>query len=205
MTRYDPAGWDQRYQQASGYLFGEEPSDWLRNVAWRLPRQGRALSVADGEGRNGVWLAEQGLTVETLDGSATAVEKARALAARRGVPLTAHHTTLEDFSWRSEHWDVVVCIFLHVPSAEQPALLARMVAALAPGGVLVFEGFHQRQLGRLSGGPPDLDRLYGSPCVTEAFRPLTTLEHVEGLVLLEEGPGHQGLGEVIRFLGRKPQ
>lgn len=213
MAGYESGFWDQRYQ-SDGFLFGEDPADWLRNVTWRLPARGRALSVGDGEGRNGVWLACHGLTVETLDGSLVGVEKARALAARRGVPLTAHHASFADFSWipadapagTSPGWDVVVSIFIHIAPAQRPAYLAQLLDALAPGGLLVLEGFHRRQRenGRTSGGPGDVDFLYTLEAVTEAFQALIPLEALEGTVILNEGPGHQGPAEVVRFLGKKP-
>lgn len=209
MTEYEGAFWDQRYQ-APGYLFGEEPSQWLRSVAWRFPLQApgrvRVLTAGDGEGRNGVWLAGLGLNVASFDGSAEAVTKARSLAARRGVALDARHATIDDFPWADAGWDVVVSIFVHVPAPERPAYLARLVRAVAPGGLLVFEAFHrrQRERGRTSGGSPDIDRLYDLDTVADAFQALTSLEILEGTVCLDEGPGHQGPGEVVRYLGRKP-
>src|SRR5581483_7210569 len=114
--------WETRFG-APGYTFGKAPNAFLKGQAHRLPRKGNALSVADGEGRNGVWLAEQGLDVLTIDFSPTGVEKARALAAERGVTLRAELADVTTWAWPSSAYDVVVGIFIQfVTPAEREKL-----------------------------------------------------------------------------------
>ncbi len=203
--------WDERY--ASGdYQFGEAPNDYLLAQSWRFRAGMRALVPGDGEGRNGVWLAEQGLTVTTLDWSAVGVAKARELAARRGVAaeprdgpgfLDARVADAAGWDYPAGAFDVVAWVFLHLPPADRAAACAGCVRALAPGGLLVLECFSPAQEGRRSGGPKLRDLLWTRADVEREFAALQVLEVTEGAALLDEGPRHQGLAEVVRAVLRR--
>ena len=135
------AQWESRYA-ADGYLYGTAPSPFLAACRPLLPARGRALSVADGEGRNGTFLAAAGLDVVSLDFSAAAQAKARALAAARGVSLTTVHADLLTWDWPDAAFDVVVgCFFQFLAPDERTLIFARLRAALKPGGWLLIEGF----------------------------------------------------------------
>lgn len=194
--------WDERYGSGE-FQFGEAPNEYLRSQAWRLREGTRALVPGDGEGRNGVWLAERGLSVTTLDWSPVGVAKAGALAARRGVALDARVADAAAWDYPAEAFDLVAWIYLHLPPADRARACASCVRALAPGGLLVLECFTPAQEGRRSGGPKLRELLWTRADVEREFAALEVLELTEGAARLDEGPRHQGLAEVVRAVLRK--
>src|SRR5579863_3635994 len=133
--------WEARFR-APGYVFGEEPNAFLKSQAPRLRRGQSALSVADGEGRNGVWLAEQGLDVLAIDFSETALAKARALASRRGVRLRTELADMFAWHWPQDAFDVVAAIFTQVAfPAQRAEFFANLKRTLKPGGLLLMQGY----------------------------------------------------------------
>lgn len=195
--------WDERYA-GGGFQFGEAPNLYLLSQAHRLRRGMRALAAGDGEGRNGVWLAEQGLDATSVDWSAVGLEKARALAARRGVPITTVTADLSRWDWPAARFDLIAWIFVHLPPADRALACAGAMRALAPGGLLVMECFTPAQEGRRSGGPKEPSLLWSRALVEHHFAWLEVLELLEGSVRLDEGPRHQGLAEVVRAVLRRP-
>lgn len=196
--------WNERYA-GEGFLFGTAPNAFLRAQRHRLPASGSALAVADGEGRNGVWLAEQGLDVLAVDASEVGLAKSRRLAAERGVTLAWELGDLASWDFGRERFDVIAAIFIQF---ADPALRARifdgMKAALKPGGVLLLEGYLPEQLDYRTGGPSELANLYTEPMLREAFADL----HIEYLASydaeLDEGAGHRGMSALIDLVARKP-
>ncbi|MCK9365655.1 MAG: class I SAM-dependent methyltransferase [Metallibacterium scheffleri] len=196
------AQWDQRYA-ADDYHYGTAPNAWLISQAWRLPRIGAALALADGEGRNGVWLAQQGLQTTSLDQSAAGLAKAQHLAQQRGVVLRTVQADLADWVWPESTYAVIASIFVHLPDALRRRTHAGITRALRPGGLLILEAFTPAQLACASGGPRDLALLYTEALLREDFAALELLEVLSGEVLLDEGPGHRGPGQVLRLLARR--
>ena len=198
--------WDARYA-GSHFHYGTEPNAWLRSNGWRFPARGRALAIADGEGRNGVWMAQQGLDVTSLDQSGEGLAKARSLAAQRGVNLDTVQADLADWQWPSSAYDVVASIFVHLPDALRRRTHAAIVETLRPGGLLVLEAFTPLQvaLQRESGGPRDPALLYTEELLRGDFAPLQVLDLLSGETVLDEGPGHRGIGNVVRLLARRPR
>jgi hypothetical protein len=194
--------WDQRYGEP-GYKYGTEPNAFLREQEVHWPRSARVLLPGDGEGRNGVWVARQGHRVETVDASKVGVEKSRALAAEHGVEVLSVHADLA--TWTSAHqFDVVGLCFLHLPPSLRIAVHRRLLERVLPGGWVVLEAFHPRQLGRTSGGPRDAALLYTLADVRADFS--GGVEEVLGAeveVTLAEGEGHRGPGVVTRFVARR--
>lgn len=195
--------WDERYA-GGGFQFGEAPNDYLVAQARRFRPGMAALAVGDGEGRNGVWLAEKGLTVTSLDWSAVGMAKARALAAARHVPLETITTDAATWKWPHARYDLIAWIYLHLPPHDRSLAAAGARKALKPGGLLVLEGFSPAQQGRRSGGPKQPDLLWTRDIVEREFPDLEVLELTEGAVRLDEGPRHQGLAEVVRAVLRQP-
>ncbi len=193
--------WDERYS-AEEYIYGTEPNDFLAEAAGRLP-VGATLCLADGEGRNGVYLAGLGHRVTAVDSSSVGLEKARKLAATRGVELTTVHADLADFAIEPGGWDVVVSIFAHVPSALRRVLHRKVVAGLRPGGLFVLEAYTPDQLRFGTGGPPDVDRLMRLADLKTELDGLTfEIGHeIERDVI--EGRFHGGRGAVVQVLARK--
>lgn len=194
--------WDQNFS-VPGYKYGTRPNAFLVEQAVRLPNVADVLAPGDGEGRNGVWLAEQGHRVTSMDASAVGLQKAQALAADRGVRLTTVLADLTDWSPQPASVDAVVLTFLHLPPALRASAHQRLSAALRPGGWVLLEAFHPRQLGNTSGGPKDVSMLYTLDILRQDFSHLNEVLAWEGEVLLDEGPGHQGLGQVTRWVGRR--
>ncbi|MFT8243611.1 SAM-dependent methyltransferase [Roseomonas sp. BN140053] len=199
----EAGAWDARYA-GGGFTFGEAPNLYLESLAPRLRPGMRALALGDGEGRNGVWLAGQGLEVTSLDWSATGLRKAAALAERRGVALRAEVADLTAWNWPVGAFDLVAWIFVHLPPADRETVAARAAATLAPGGLLAIEGFSPAQEGRRSGGPREPSLLWTGAEARRLFAGLELLECLEGTVRLDEGPRHQGEAEVVRALFRRP-
>lgn len=193
--------WDQRYSSPD-FFYGTEPNDFLRAEVARLPR-GDVLCIGDGEGRNGVWLAQQGLAVTAVDASAVGLAKARSLAAVRGVPLTTVHADLATFDFGASRWDAVVSIFCHLPSALRREVYARVPRGLRPGGVVLLESYSPAQLGRGTGGPPVADMLVDLAALREDFAGLVIEFGVECEREVLEGKGHRGRSAVVQFVARK--
>ena len=200
-TMIDDAMWDQRYA-ADGYFYGTEPNDFLRAEVGRLPR-GDVLCIGDGEGRNGVWLAQQGYTVTSVDLSAVGLEKAQALAKQRGVKLTTVVADLATFDLGRARWHAVVSIFCHLPSALRRDVYARILKALRPGGVVLLESYTPAQLGRGTGGPPVVDMLVDLAALRADFVGMQILHGVELERDVLEGIHHYGRSAVVQFVAQQ--
>lgn len=195
--------WNRRYA-AAGYLFGTEPNGWLQQQAHRFPARGRILCVADGEGRNGVWLAQQGHAVESFDIAEVAVGKARALAAQAGVDVAYQVASCDDYAWPEAACDGVAAIFVQfAPPALRERMFAHIVRSLRPGGVLVLQGYTPRQLEYRTGGPPHVEHLYTAELLREAFRELKLLELTEYEAEVHEGSGHHGRSALIGLVAQR--
>lgn len=195
--------WDARYAEA-GLAFGAEPNAFLASQVTRLRPGSRVLVPGDGDGRNGVWLAEQGLDVETLDLSPVGVAKALEFAAERNVRIRAHVADLATWAWPEGAYDAVVSIFLHLPPELRRDVHAKFALALKPGGFVIIEGFGPAQMTLSSGGPRRLEMLFTPDMLQADFGPLLTavsLEEVEAE--LAEGPRHRGPAALVRGLFRR--
>ena len=195
--------WNQRFAQAD-YLFGQAPNQYLQQQAAHL-QPGRALAVADGEGRNGVWLAEQGLAVDAFDFSSVALDKARALAHDRGVQVHWVCSDWQHFDWQPGAWDNVVAIFIQFATpAESEQLFARMHKSLKPGGTLVIQGYGHEQLRYNTGGPGKREHLYDEALLLQAFAGYEVLDLRTYEADLAEGCGHHGRSALVGLTARKP-
>jgi SAM-dependent methyltransferase len=195
--------WEQRFAVLD-YAFGKEPNYFLASCKPLLPRTGKALAVADGEGRNGVWLAEQGLEVVSLDFSPSAQRKGRALAKERGVSVTFLQADVHTFDYPEEAFDVVVEIFTQFsPPVERAMKWAGMRKALRPGGLLIIQGYTPKQLQYGTGGPKEIENLYTRVMLEETFRDLHDVTIVEEELELHEGTSHGGMSAVINLTARK--
>lgn len=200
----DPAGtWNRRFTPP-GYLFGTEPNAWLREHAGMWQPGQRVLSVADGEGRNSVWLARQGLQIDAFDIAEVGVAKARQLAAAQGVAVNYSVASADGFDWPEAAYDGVAAIFIQFADpALRQRLFERMVASLKPGGLLVLQGYTPKQLDYRTGGPPVLSHLYTEPMLREAFGTLELLTLRDYEAEVHEGSGHHGQSALIGLVGRR--
>jgi cyclopropane fatty-acyl-phospholipid synthase-like methyltransferase len=196
--------WDTRYSEP-GYAYGTEPNAFLASKAGLLRPGMSALAVADGEGRNGVWLASRGLEVLSVDASEVGLRKTRELAASRGVAIRTAQADLGRWAWPKAEFDVVVSIFAHFPPELRPRLHQAMLAALKPGGLVVLEAFTPEQLRYASGGPRAAELLYSAAMLRTDFAGGEVLELTESVVELDEGQYHRGPAAVVRLVVRRSQ
>lgn len=202
MSEYER--WNNRYAEADGHLFGEAPNAFLARHAGLLKPGGKALAIADGDGRNGVFLAQQGLEVRSVDFSPVAQEKARKLAEARGVTLDFELADVSSYVYPGEAYDVVAVIFTQfLAPTERAAMFAGVVDTLRPGGLLLLEGYTPRQLEFATGGPKAVEQLYTRELLKGAFAGLSKFEIEEYDAELSEGAGHHGPSALIDLVGWK--
>lgn len=199
------ANWNKRYAESRERLFGDKPNEYVRQVLARSDVQPKsALLIADGDGRNGTWLAEQGLRVTALDISAVATEQAMSHDHARGVSV--ERIVADVATWAPESgrtWDSVFMIYLQCEADVRNRAAAIAAAALNPGGWFVAEGFAPRNNNRSALGPGAPDLLYERDQLREAIGDLQMIEALKGWVHLKEGIKHQGDGWVLRLLARR--
>ena len=194
--------WDERYA-GDEYVYGTSPNLWLVAQSRRLPRRARVLALGEGEGRNAVWLAQEGHDVHAVDGSGVGLAKARRLAETRGVHI---ETTVADLAVHLPApgaYDAVVLVFVHLPPDARAAMHRAAEEALSPGGLVLLEAFTPRQLQHGTGGPRDAAMLYEPAALRSDFARVSwdVLEEVE--VDLDEGALHRGRAAVVRGVGRR--
>lgn len=194
--------WDQRYNTAD-YIYGTRPNDFLVDVAGRIP-SGRVLCLAEGEGRNAVFLAEQGHEVVAVDASTVGLEKAKKLARVRGVSIETVVADLAEYEIDENSFDAVVSIFAHVPKAIRAPLHRRIVGGLKPGGVLVLEAYTPDQIACGTGGPPDVELTMTLHALRDELRGLEFRHAVELRRDVIEGSLHTGTGAVVQVVAVKP-
>jgi SAM-dependent methyltransferase len=197
--------WQTRFS-APGYLFGKEPNAFVKRNADLIKTKagGRALSISDGEGRNGVFIAQCGLDVLSLDISPVAQEKARQLAAERGVTIRTEIGDLETWKWPTAEFDLIAGIFFQfTPPDLRSKVFANIKTALKPGGILLVEGYGPKQLEYKTGGPSQLENLYTAALLRDAFGDLSEIDVKEYDALVDEGSGHAGMSALVDLVGRK--
>ena len=201
-----PAGapdWDARYA-GGGYLFGTEPNRFLVSCRPLMGDGGRVLCVADGEGRNSVWLAAQGFQVDAFDPSAVGVANAGRLAAERGVCVNFEVADADGWRWPEQTYDVVAAIFIQfAPPPLRRRMFARIEQALRPGGLLLLEGYRVEQLAYGTGGPPVADQLYTEAQVRSELSAFTLETVLSYEAVVDEGSAHSGMSALIDVVARR--
>lgn len=197
--------WNDRYAGADGYLFGTAPALFLTENPWVLAGAGRALCVADGEGRNSVEVARAGWQVTAFDLSPVAVDRARALAREAGVAVDTRVDDLENDAWADGSFDLVLGIFVQVFGDERKLpLLHRIGRAVKPGGRLALHGYRPEQLAFGTGGPPSAANMYTEDELRAVFEGWQ-IERLAGYDReVQEGRGHSGMSALIDLVARKP-
>jgi cyclopropane fatty-acyl-phospholipid synthase-like methyltransferase len=196
--------WNSRFSEP-GYAYGTEPNAFLVSQKHYLLPGLKALAVGDGEGRNGVWLAQQGLDVLSVDGSEVGLRKAQELAKSRCVSIRTEIADLTTWKWPENEFDVVVAIFIHFPPETRERMHEKMLRALKPGGVLIMEAFTPEQLEYKTGGPPAREMLYTAEMLRDEFSSGEILLLQQLLTDLHEGSYHRGTASVVRLVvKRKP-
>ena len=195
--------WDERYAGGE-YFFGTRPNAFMVSQHHLLKPGMSSLAVADGEGRNGVWLVEQGLKVLSVDSSAVAASKADTLAQQKGVTLDFEVADLLNWEWGENRYDAVVAIFIQFATPAQRAqLFAGIKKCLKPGGLLLLEGYTPRQLEYKTGGPPVAENMYTEALLRKEFADMDILHLQEYDSEINEGSGHKGMSALIDLVARK--
>ncbi|MBW4984009.1 class I SAM-dependent methyltransferase [Mameliella sp. CS4] len=196
--------WNTRFD-TSDYVFGTAPSGFLTAHTGLIPPGARTLCIADGEGRNSVWLAQQGCDVTAFDLSPNAIAKAEKLARSAGVSPDFNVSTIEGWDW-SQTYDLVVAVFFQFLSPEERTpVFAGLRRALAPGGRLMLHGYTPKQVEYGTGGPGDPANMYTADMLRDAFPDLTLLRLAEYEQELNEGAGHKGRSALVDLIGDAPR
>lgn len=194
--------WDQRYSEP-GFAYGQSPNDFLAASLMHLPPFGNVLCLAEGEGRNAVFLAEKGYAVTAVDFSEVGLNKAQSLAAQRGVNLTTCLADLAEYILSPNTYDAIVSIFCHLPPPVRKKVFRQIPVSLKKGGVFLLEGYTPRQLDFATGGPPSKDLMVELDDLLEDLQPLVILSARELHREVFEGRLHTGLGAVAQVLAIK--
>lgn len=195
--------WDERYAGGE-YFFGTRPNAFMVSQHHLLKPGMSCLAVADGEGRNGVWLVQQGLKVLSVDSSAVAASKADTLAQQKGVTLDFEVADLLNWEWGENRYDAVVAIFIQFATpAQREVLFKGIKQCLKPGGLLLLQGYTPRQLEYKTGGPPVAENMYTEPLLRKEFADMEILHLIEHDVEINEGSGHKGMSALIDLVARK--
>jgi SAM-dependent methyltransferase len=193
--------WNERFAEAE-HAYGTAPNDFLREWAARVPA-GKVLCLAEGQGRNAVFMAEQGYEVTAIDNSAVGLTRAQELAAQREVGITTSHADLNDFVIEPGHWQGVISIFCHVPAGLRRRLHVDVVNGLAPGGVFILEAYTPAQIALNTGGPRDEALCMQLEDLRDELQYLHILHAIETEREVLEGKYHHGRGAVVQIVAVK--
>lgn len=195
--------WDARYDQEA-YFFGTEPAAFLTARADVLPSKSRVLCVADGEGRNSVYLASLGHDVTAFDASPVALKKARTLAGLRNLTIDFQQSGVEDWDW-TKTYDAVIGVFVQfLPPPARDVMLQDMAQAVRAGGLMLLHGYAPRQVGYGTGGPPAELHMYTEDQLSAAFDGWDILRLEDYDAHIQEGTGHAGNSALVDLIARKP-
>jgi len=196
--------WNARYA-TDDYIFGTAPNVFLASQTTLIQPGMQALAIADGEGRNGVWLAERGAQVHAIDVSPLALEKARMLAGKRGVTLEIEQADILNWTWPEAAYDLVAAIFIQfAPPPERDRIIAGIRRTLKPGGLLILQGYTPKQIEFATGGPSNPANLYTAELLRTWFGDWDILHLNQHESVISEGSHHHGMSALIDLVARKP-
>ena len=197
--------WEDRFKASEGYVFGKAPARFLVDHAAYLTPGASALSVADGEGRNSVFMAQKGMAVTALEFAPSAIARAEKLAAEKGVTVDFQTADVLTRDWETDAFDHVVAIFIQFTGPEgRNTIFDGMKQATKPGGLVMLHGYTPEQIAHGTGGPSNPANMYTEPLLQEAFAGWDILECRAYESVLNEGHGHKGRSALIDFIARKP-
>ena len=194
--------WDERFS-IEDYLFGAEPAQALVKLEHYLIPQGDTLVIADGEGRNSVYLASKGFKVTATDASTVANIKAKALAASQNVEVNYQVEDFFDIDWSAKQYDNIVGIFFQfIPPDKIKQVLTALRTAIKKGGTLLIHGYTPQQIELATGGPKDVSLMYTKELFEDMFENVEILVNNEYQMQLTEGSGHNGPSALIDFVAQ---
>jgi 2-polyprenyl-3-methyl-5-hydroxy-6-metoxy-1,4-benzoquinol methylase len=196
--------WNERFDKEE-FIFGKEPNEYLVQTAKQYLKSGnKVLCIADGEGRNGVWLAKQGMQVVGFDASDIALTKAKKFAEENQVQVVYSFSDTDSFHWQSNEYDAVVGIFIQFADpAMRERIFRQTYQALKPGGIFILQGYTPKQLEYKTGGPSLVEHLYTEDLIRKLTKDFTILELTSYEKKLSEGPRHTGMSAILGLVARK--
>ena len=193
--------WNVKFANTE-YAYGTEPNEFLAASVAKL-KPGAALSLAEGEGRNAVWLAQQGFTVSSIEQSEKGVAKTLRLALQRGIIVMAERGELETFHIQPNSWDLIVSIYAHTPQELRRKLHRQVVAGLKPGGVFILEAYTPAQIPNNTGGPKDASLMPTAELLRSELNGLV-FDHIEEVERdVVEGSLHTGTAHVVQVVAHR--
>ena len=196
--------WNERFN-TDEFIFGKEPNKYLRiKSAGYLTKPSKVLCIADGEGRNSVWLAKQGHQVEAFDVSSVAIKKAQNFSAENQVSVTFEHADCDSFSWPTEKYDAIAAIFIQFADpALRERIFTNFVKSLKTDGILILQGYTPKQLEYKTGGPSDITHLYTEELMRDLLAEMEILEMMSYEEELHEGARHSGMSALLGLVAKK--
>ncbi len=192
--------WNNKFSR-DGFLYGSEVNSFIKENSHLLEKNSKVLCLGEGEGRNALFLAKQGLHVEALDVSDVGLKKLQNRALDENCAITIRHTLIEN--WQALHkYDAIISSFMHLERKDQKDMFVKAINALNENGYFIAEFFSVEQINFLSGGPKDTNLLYQLDELYQLFSSLPCAIHKlsQEIVTLNEGQGHQGEASVIRII-----
>ena len=196
--------WNERFDKDE-FIFGKEPNEYLVEKTHQyLKPNDKVLCIADGEGRNGVWLAKQGMRVVGFDASNIALAKANQFAKENQVEVEYSFSDTDSFAWHQNAYDAVIGIFIQFADpAMRERIFKQTYQALKPGGVFILQGYTPKQLEYKTGGPSLIEHLYTEELINDLAKDLQILELCSYERELSEGPRHTGMSALLGLVARK--
>lgn len=198
--------WNTKFEK-DGFMYGEKPNMFIKYNLNGVKKNGKVLCLAEGEGRNAIFLAQEGFHVETIDNSDVGVNKLNAKAKELNLDITAHHMDLNDWNPQTQTYDAIVASFMHLPEPLRTQTFKHCIDALNINGRIIMEFFSKDQMREnySSGGPKDLDLLYEVETLSPIFNAdnLQMIQLSQEVDTLDEGWGHQGLASLVRLIIKK--
>jgi 2-polyprenyl-3-methyl-5-hydroxy-6-metoxy-1,4-benzoquinol methylase len=197
--------WNERFDKEE-FIFGKEPNEYLvEKTKEYLKSKSRVLCIADGEGRNGVWLAKQGMQVVGFDASDIALVKANQFAKDNQVSVEYSFSDTDSFAWDANAYDAVIGIFIQfADSAMRARIFQKTYETLKPGGIFILQGYTPKQLEYKTGGPSLMEHLYTEELIRDLTKDLNILELISYERELSEGPRHTGMSAILGLVAQKP-
>lgn len=194
--------WDERYS-SSEYVYGKNPNDFLKEQASKLKNNSKILCIAEGEGRNAVFLAELGHEVDAVDSSSVGAQKANKLAKERGVAISYEVADLKEYEIKKNSYDAIVAIFAHTPKSWRSELYSKIKNGLKNDGIFILEGYTPEQLPKGTGGPKDIELFFSGKELQAEFEgfKIEICDELERNI--QEGQFHNGDSSVVQFLSIK--
>ncbi len=194
--------WDERFSE-EGLAYGENANDFLKDKYNLFKSGGNILCIAEGEGRNAIFLAQKGFHVTSMDQSRIGIEKMIKRAQELNLSLKTHVSDLSDFNFGENHWDGVVSIFGHLPEELRKKVHSKIIKSLKPHGLFLFEAYTPKQLEFGTGGPKDISMLLTEEIIKSELSALKTI-HLSNVIRdIFEGKYHTGKSSVIQYIGEK--